>query len=73
MLAYGSQHDAEEPPVAASGTRLEEQEVVLFALDGTFGARACILVNLPEGTVSGDEGVEAIVLLGIGVEDTTIR
>ena len=72
MLAHGSQHDAEEPSVAASGTCLEEQEVALFALDGTFGAGACILVRLPEGAVSGDESVQAVVLLGIGIDDAAV-
>ena len=72
VLAHSSQHDAEEPSVTAGGTRLEEREVVLFALDGTFGAGACILVGLPERAISGDEGVQAVVLVGIGVDDAAI-
>ncbi|NIN65005.1 MAG: hypothetical protein GTO63_09950, partial [Anaerolineae bacterium] len=67
-----SQEDAKEPAVTASGARLEEKKVVLFAFDRAFGARACILVYLPEGALSGDEGVQPIVLLGIGVDDAAI-
>ena len=73
VLAHSSQYDAKEPTVATSGARLEEEEVVLFALDRAFGAGAHVLVALPESAFSGDEGVQAIVLLGIGVDDAAIR
>ncbi len=72
VLAHSGQDDAKEPAVTASGARLEEEEVVLLALDRAFGTRACILVALPVCASSGDEGMQAIVLLGIGVDDTTI-
>ena len=72
MLAHSSQHDAEEPTVTTSGACLEEEEVVLFAFDRAFGAGAHILVTLPEVAFSGDEGMQSIVLLGIGVDDPTI-
>ena len=72
VLAHGSQHDAEEPTVTASSARLEEEEVVLFALDRAFGAGTHILVTLPEIAFSGDEGMQSIVLLGIGIDDPTI-
>jgi hypothetical protein len=51
---------------------LEEVEVVLFAFDGAFGTGASIPVTLPEVTVSGDESMEAVVVLGIGIDDPTV-
>ena len=73
VLAHSGQHDAKEPPVTSSGARLREKEVTLFAFDRAFGTGACILVALPESTLSGDEGVQAVVLLGIGIDDAAIR
>jgi len=72
VLAHSGQEDTKEPAVAASGACLEKQKVILFAFDRAFGARACILVYLPESAVSGDEGVQAIVLLGISIDDTAV-
>ena len=72
VLAHGSEHDTEEPAVAASGVGLEEMEVVLLTLDRAFGTGAGVFVKVPENAISGDESVEAIVLLGIGVEDATV-
>jgi hypothetical protein len=51
---------------------LQESEVILLALDGAFSTRACVLVSLPQVTVSWDERVKAIVLLWIGVDDAPI-
>jgi hypothetical protein len=51
---------------------LEQVEVVLFAFDRAFGTGAGIAVSLPEGTISGDEGVEAIVFLGIGIDNSAV-
>jgi hypothetical protein len=59
VLAHGGQHDAEEPSVTAHGARLEEIEVILFPLDGTLGTGTGIFVALPEGAISGDEGVHS--------------
>ena len=72
MLAHGGQHQAKEPAIPASGLGLEQVEVVLFTFDGAFGAGAGIAVTVPEVTVSRDEGMEAIVFLGIGVDDPPI-
>jgi hypothetical protein len=47
-------------------------EVVLFAFDGAFGTGAGVFVEVPEVATSGDEGVEAIVHLGVGVDDAAI-
>ena len=48
-------------------------EVTLFALDGTLGARTSIHMALPKVTIPGDEGMQAIILLGIGVNDAAVR
>ena len=52
---------------------MEESEVTLLALDGAFSTRAGILVRVPKVAISGDEGVQAIVLLWVGVDDAAIR
>ena len=72
VLAHRGEHGAEKPTVSASGTGLKEHKVVLFAFDGAFGAGARIFVTLPERTVPGDEGMQAIVLLGVSVDDAAI-
>ena len=72
VLAHSSQHQAEEPSVTASSASMEKVKVILLALDGAFGAGAGILVTLPEVAISGDDGMETVVFLGIGVDDTTI-
>jgi hypothetical protein len=48
-------------------------EVPLLALDGTLGAGTSILMALPKVTIPGDEGMQAVVFLGIGVNDAAIR
>ena len=73
MLAHSSEHDAKEPAVTSSGTCLEEEEVSFFALDRAFSTGTSILVALPERAISGDEGVQAVVLLGIGIDDAAVR
>ena len=73
MLTHSGESQAEEPAVAARGTSLEQMKVVLFALDRAFGAGAHVLVALPESAFPGDESMESIVLLGIGVDDAAIR
>ena len=72
VLAQSSQYKPEEPAVTASGAGLEKQKVVLFALDRAFGAGAGIEVCLPEVAFSRNEGVQPIVLLGIGVDHAAI-
>ena len=72
MLAHGSEHQAEEPAVAASGASLKQVEVILLPLDGALGAGAGIFVALPKVTIPWDEGMESVVLLGIGVEDPAV-
>ena len=73
VLAHRGQDDAKEPAVTASGARLEEHKVVLFAFDRSFGTGARIQVTLPEQAVSRDEGMQAVVLFRIGEEDAAIR
>ena len=73
MLTHSSQHQAKEPPVTASGAGLQESEVTLLALDGALSTRAGVLMRLPKVTISRDEGVQAIVLLRVGVDDAAIR
>ena len=72
MLAHGGQHEPEEPAVTASGAGLKQEEVILLALDRAFGAGAGILVALPKVTIPGDEGMESVILLGIGVDDPAV-
>jgi hypothetical protein len=72
VLTHSREHDAEEPAVAASGVSLKEMEIVLLAFDGAFGTGAGVFVEVPEVAVSGDERVEAIVLLGVGVDDAAV-
>jgi hypothetical protein len=72
VLAHSGQDDTKEPAFTASGVGLEKQKVVLFAFDGTFGARSSIEVYLPEVAGSRDEGMQAVVLLRIGVEHAAI-
>ena len=72
VLAHGSEDDTEEPAVAASGAGFEEMEIVLLTLDGAFGTGAGVFVKVPEVAISGNQGVEAIVLLGVGVDDAAV-
>ena len=72
MLATGSQDDAEEPALPASGFGLKQVKVVLFAFDGAFGTRAGITMAMEKVAVSRDEGMKAVILLGIGIDDPTI-
>ena len=72
VLAHGGEHDAKEPTVAAGGASFAEMEVILLALDRAFGTGAGVFVEVPENAISGNQGVKAIVLLGVGVDDTTV-
>jgi hypothetical protein len=72
MLTHSGEHHAEEPTITASGARLEQTTVVLLALDGTLGTGTTLGVTLPEITIPGDKGVQAIVLLRIGVDNAAI-
>ena len=72
VLTTGSQDNPEEPAVATGGLSLKEMEVVFLAFDGAFGTSAGSLVAQPERTGSGDEGMEAVVDFGIGVDDAAI-
>ena len=51
---------------------MKKVEVIILAFDGALGARPGILVAQPERTGSGDEGMEAVVDFGIGVDDAAI-
>ena len=73
MLTHSGQDQAKEPAFSASGLGQQEVKVVLFAFDRAFGTRAGITVALPEVTISGDQGMKPIVLLGIGVNDPSVR
>ena len=72
MLAHGGESKAEEPAVAASGTSLKQVKVVLFTLDRAFSRGTGVGVKLPEVAVSRDAGVQAVILLGIGVDDAAV-
>lgn len=72
MLSHGRQNDPEEPTVSASGLGLEQVKIVLFTFDRAFSTGAGIAVTLPEIAVSGDQGMEAVVVLGIGIDDPTV-
>jgi len=72
VVTHNSQHHAKEPPVTASGAGLQESEVTLLALDGALSTRASVLMRLPKMAVSRDEGVQAIVLLWVGVDDASV-
>ena len=56
MLAHRGQHEAEKPAGPASGASLQEMEVILFSFDRAFSAGASVLMEEPEGAVSGNEG-----------------
>lgn len=73
VLAHGGQHEPEEPTVTPGGAGLKQMEIVLLALDRAFGAGAGILMALPKVTIPGDEGMESVVLLRIGVDDSAVR
>ncbi len=73
VLTHSGQDQAEEPTIAASGLGLEQVAVIFLALDGAFGARASIEVALPEDTIPGNEGVEAVVFFGVGINDPAIE
>ena len=73
VLTHSSEHHTEEPAVTTSGASLEQAAVVLLALDRTLGTRAALGVALPKVAIPGDKGVQAKVLLGIGVDDPAIR
>ena len=72
MLAHGGQHHPEEPAVTAGSARLEQVEVILLPLDGALSAGAGILVALPRVAIPGDEGMESVILLGIGIDDPAV-
>ena len=72
VLTHSGQDQPEEPAFAASGARLKQAKVKLLALDGTLGAGATVFVELPQVTIPGDEGMQAVVFLGIGVDDAAI-
>ncbi len=72
MLAHSGQHKPEEPTVATGGAGVEQVEIMLLALDGTLGTGTSILMALPEVTIPGDEGMQAVVFLGIGINDPTV-
>jgi hypothetical protein len=72
VLAHGSQQDAEEPAIATGSAGLKQAEVNLLAFDGALGTGAAFGVTLPEVTISGDESMQAIVLLRIGVDNPAV-
>ena len=72
VLTHSGQHEPEEPTVSASGADLQETAVKFLALDRALSTRASILVAQPQVAISGDDGMEAIVFLGIGVDDPTV-
>ena len=51
---------------------MKQRKVELLTLDGTLSARALVLMAIPKVTIPGNEGVQAVVLLRIGVDDATI-
>ena len=72
VLAHGGQDETKEPPVTASGFGCKQVEVVLLALDRTFGTGTGILMAMPQDRVSGNEGVEAVIFFGVGVDDPAV-
>ena len=72
MLTHSGQHDPEKPPIPTGGADLEQAEVVLLALDGTLGTGAALSVEVPKVGIPGDEGVQAVVALGIGVDNAAV-
>ena len=72
VLAHGGQHEPEEPAITTSGAGLEQVEVILLPLDRAFSAGAGILMALPKVTIPGYEGMEAVVLLEVGIDDPAI-
>ena len=73
VLTHCGEHHTEEPAVTTSSAGETQAEVVLLALDRTFGTRAALGVAAPEVAIPGDKGVQAKVLLRIGVDDPSIR
>ena len=72
VLAHSGQDQAKKPAVPAGGFGLQEMEIILFAFDRAFGTRASVEVELEEIALSGNKGVQAIVFLGVGVDDPAI-
>ena len=73
VLTHRGEHHTEEPTVTTSSPGKAQAEVVLLALDGTLSTRAAFGVAPPEIAIPGDKGVQAKVLLRIGVDDATVR
>ena len=73
VLTASGQDQAKEPTLPTSGFGLKQEVVILLAFDGAFGTGTSVAMGLEEVTVSGDKGMETIVLFGIGVNDATIR
>ena len=73
MLTHCSKDEPEEPAFAARSACLTQAEVKFFAFDGAFGAGAGVLVTLAKRAIPGNEGVHAVVFLGIGVDDPVIE
>ena len=72
VLTHSGQHDTKEPAVAACGARTEQLKVTFLALDRTLSTGATLGVKLPQVTIPRDEGVQAVVVLRIGVDDATV-
>ena len=72
MLAHGGQHHAEEPPLAAGQAGVVETEVEFLALDGAFGTRASVGVELPEGRTAPQGREQAVVVGRVGIDRAAI-
>jgi hypothetical protein len=72
MLTHSGEDNAKEPAVAARGAGLGEMAIVFLAFDGAFGTRTGVIVELPEGGISRDKSMPAIVTLGIGIDDAAV-
>lgn len=72
MLTHRGEERAKEPALPPGGASVGQAEIVFFTFDRAFGAGAGVLMQLPERGVSGDEGVPAIVVLRIGIDDAAI-
>ena len=73
VLTASGQDQAKEPALPTSGLGLKQEEVILFTFDGAFGTGTSITMALEKVTVSRDEGMKAVILSGIGVNDAAIR
>ncbi len=72
MLDHGGQSYLDTPPMLAANTCMHQLQVGLFATIGPLGSRTLGKQVFPLGRASGWQRVESWIILGFGIEGTSI-